>query len=359
MWGAINKKGEAVLPFIYVSLIHGKKGTLIAAQNYHKYGLLSRENEVLVPLEFKQVIHVNDSVLIFTRQYKQVVFQVLNQQEIRVMNTFDYEQFEPLGSPNPRFFSAKVKNGKTGIVDLKNRVLLPFDFDKIIWQRGNLIDFETENSFHGLVNYQNKLLVPAIYRAINQTENSNLFGVSSAQWKRGMIDSMETVIVPIEFYSCYVLDNLEFIKCKTIQGHYALWDSKGKQLTKEIYRDFYSNKAAPNVLLAQLPDAQKWQILDRQGQVVSRELVDDFLFFPFGFKCNKAGVSAIFNLSGKQVTDFTYQNAHRAFDTVEAAEKRARAMGLPEGTRLVCQATNAVGKLVYIDDMGKEYALNK
>jgi hypothetical protein len=59
------------------------------------------------------------------------------------------------------------------------------------------------------------------------------------------------------------------------------------------------------------------------------------------------------------VTDFVYKNAFRSFDTVEDAEKRARALGLPEGTRLVCQATNPAGKSVYVDDTGREHEVKK
>jgi hypothetical protein len=359
MWGAINKKGEAVLPFEYVSLQHAKKGTLIAARNYHEYGLISPENEVLVPLEFKQVIHVNDSVLIFNHPYKQVVAEVLSQREIRAMGTFAYEQFYPLGSPYPRFFSAKVKDGKTGIVDLQNRVLLPFEYHKINWQHGNLINFETEQALQGLVNFQNQLRVPAVYPYLNSTTNPNLFGVRDARGKLGMIDSIGNIIVPLQYYSCWVLENLECIKCKTVQGHYALRDASGKQLSEEIYEEIHGNKMVPNILVGKIPDTQKWQVINRQGQVITREPVDDYFFFPYGFKCSKAGLSAIFDVSGRQLTDFTYKNVNSAFDTVEAAEKRARAMGLPEGTRLVCYATNLEGKLVYMDDAGKEYDLKK
>ncbi len=359
MWGAINKKGEAILPFVYISLINGKKGTLIAARNYHEYGLLSRANDVLVPLEFKQVIHVNDSVLIFNHPHKQVVVEVLNQQEIRAMGTFEYEQFAPLGSPYPRFFSAKTKDGQTGIVDLNNRVLLPFEYLKIHWQHGNLINFETEQSLQGLVNFQNQVRAPATYPYLNSTTNPNLFGVRDARGKLGMIDSSGNVIVPLQYYSCWVLENLECIKCKTVQGHYALWDEQGEQRSREIYEEIHSNKAVPNILVAKLPDSKKWQVLDRQGQVLCRELVDDYYFFPLGFKCEKAGLTAIFDLSGRQVTDFVYKNAFRSFDTVEDAEKRARALGLPEGTRLVCQATNPAGKSVYVDDTGREHEVKK
>jgi hypothetical protein len=214
MWGAINKKGEAVLPFVYISLINGKKGTLIAARKYHENGLLSRANDVLVPLEFKQVIHVNDSVLIFNHPHKQVVVEVLNQQEIRAIGTFEYEQFAPLGSPYPRFFSAKVKDGQTGIVDLNNRVLLPFEYHKIHWQHGNLINFETEQSLQGLVNFQNQVRAPAVYPYLNSTTNPNLFGVRDARGKLGMIDSTGNIIVPLQYYTCWVLENLECIKCK-------------------------------------------------------------------------------------------------------------------------------------------------
>jgi hypothetical protein len=359
MWGAINKKGEAVLPFVYISLINGKKGTLIAARKYHEYGLLSRSNDVLVPLEFKQVIHVNDSVLIFNHPYKQVVVEVLSQREIREMGTFAYEQFAPLGSPNPKIFSAKVKDGKTGIVDLQNRVLLLFEYHKINWQSGNLINFETEQALQGLVNFQNQLRAPAIYPYLNSTINPNLFGVRDARGKLGMIDSTGNIIVPLQYYSCWVLENLECIKCKTVQGHYALRDASGKQLSEEIYEEIHGNKMVPNIFVGKIPDTQKWQVINRQGQVITREPVDDYSFFPYGFKCSKAGLSAIFDGSGLQVTDFAYKNVNSAFDTVEAAEKRARALGLAEGTRLVCYATNFAGKLVYIDDAGREHALKK
>jgi len=359
MWGAINKKGEAVLPFEYVSLQHAKKGTLIAARKYHEYGLLSRANDVLVPLEFKQVIHVNDSVLIFNHPHKQVVAEVLSQREIREMGTFEYEQFNPLGSPYPKFFSAKVKDGKTGIVDLQNRVLLPFEYHKINWQSGNLINFETEQTLQGLVNFQNQMRVPAVYPYLNSTINLNLFTVRDRQMKTGMIDSSGKIIVPLQYYSCWVLENLECIKCKTVQGHYALRDASGKQLSEEIYEEIHGNKMVPNIFVGKMPDIQKWQVINRQGQVITREPVDDYYFFPSGFKCSKAGLSAIFDVSGRQVTDFAYKNVNRAFDTVKDAEKRARSLSLPNGTRLVCYATNAAGKQVYIDDAGKEYELKK
>jgi hypothetical protein len=359
LWGAINKKGEAVLPFEYISLIHGKKGTLLAALNYHEYGLLSRTNVVLVPLEYRQVIHVNDSVLIFHRQYQQVVAEVLNQGDVRLLDTFGYDQFEPLGFPNPKVFSAQIIDGKTGIVDLNNRVLLPFEYHKIHWQKGNLINFETEKSLHGLVNFQNQVRVPAIYRSIYLTENPNLFGVNNDRYQRGVIDSMGNIIVPPQYYTCWVLENLECIKCKTVKGHYALWNAQGKQLSQEIYEEIHGWKDVPNLLVAQLPDSKKWQILDRQGRVMNAEPVDDYYFFPFGLRGEKAGLAAIFNLSGHQVTDFIYKNTFTIFKTEADASKRARELGLPNGTRLVCQATNTTGVRVYVDDTGKEYPTNK
>lgn len=359
MWGAINKKGVDVLPFEYVILQNSRMATLIAARNYHEYGLLSRANEVLVPLEFKKIIHVNDSVMIFNRPYKQVVVQVLGQQEIRVLNTFEYEQFEPLGSPQPKSFTAKVKDGKTGIVDLDNQVVLPFEYHKILWQRGNLVNFETDQSLTGLVNLQNQLRAPAVHPYINSTENPNLFVVRDKRMQVGMIDSTGNVIVPLQYYVCWVIENKECIKCKTLQGHYALWDAQGNQLSEAIYEEIHSNKATTQVLVGRLPDSQKWQVLDRQGRVVCPELVDEYYFYPFGLRCKKDGKAAIFDSSGRQVTGFVYQRDIRAFDTAEAAIQRARTLGLPEGTRLVCHATNPKGEQVYIDDTGQEYNIKK
>lgn len=358
--GAINKKGEAVLPFEYVSLHHGKKGTLIAARKYHENGLISPANEVLMPLEFKQIFHVNDSMMVFNRPHKQVIVQVLNQQEIRVLGTFDYAQFESLGQNFGHVFKAQDSTGKMGVIDLDNRVLIPFEYHDFAWQHNNMICFTTEKSLLGLVNFQNQLRVPARYPYLNSTNHPNLFRVRDESMKTGMIDSTGNIIIPHQYYACWVLENLECIKCKTVQGHYALWDVQGKQLSEDIYSEIHGNKAVPNILVGQLPDTPKWQVLNRQGKVIIREPVDDdYFFFPYGFKCSQAGLSAIFDLSGKQVTNFAYRNVHRTFDTVEAAEKRARALGLPEGTRLVCYATNSAGKQVYVDDAGQEYEMKK
>ena len=357
MFGAINKKGEAVLPFVYISLSHGKKGALIAARNYHEYGLISPGNEVLVPLAFKQIIHVDDSLLVFNHPHHQVLVQVLGQQDVRLLDTFAYEQFAPLNSPYPKYFSAKIKDGQTGVVDLNNRVLLPFEYHKIHWFKGNLIQFETNQALQGLVNFQNQTRAPALYPQLNSSPNPNLFIVRDAQMKRGLIDSVGHIVVPLQYYSCWVLENLACIKCKTVQGHYALWDEQGKQLSPEIYEEIHGYRAAPNVIVAQPPGSKKWQLIGRQGQQLCPELVDDYYFFPLGFKAEKAGLSAIFDLKGKQVTGFVYKSTNRVFDTPEMAEARARKLGLPEGTRLVCQAVNATGVPVYVDDTGKEHGL--
>lgn len=359
LMGAINKKGETVLPFVYKNLNHGKKGTLIATYNYLEYGLISPANEVLMPLEFNKVLHINDSMMIFNRPNKQVFVQVLNQQEIRVLDTLDYALFESLGQTVGHVFKAQAKDGKMGLIDLDNRVLLPFEYHDFAWQHNNMICFKTENALLGLVNFQHQLRVPATYPYLNSTKNPNLFLVRDAKMKTGIIDSTGNIIVPHQYYSCWVIENLDCIKCKTAQGHYALWDAQGKQLSKEIYEEIYGNKAVPNVLFGQMPDTKKWQVIGRQGQILCPELVDSYYWYSFGFQCEKDELVAIFDLSGRQVTDFKYKNASRAFSTEKEAEQYHRRLGLPDGTRLVCRATNAAGVQVYVDDMGREYGVKK
>lgn len=357
IWGAINKKGEAVLPFDFKDLRHSQRGTLVAMKSgapQRRYGLISPQNEVLVPLEFRNVIHVNDSVLIFSREGKQLVVNVLSQNAAPVRDSFEYEWFQRLGNDDAYFFSAQPKGGKMGIVDLEGRVLLPFERDKIIWAKGNFIDFEAGKSFHGLVNFQNQVRVPAVYRAINPTENPNLFRATDERWKVGMIDSTGRVLIPIRYDYCWVLGAPELVRCKTHQGHYALWNTAGQQLTEEIYEEISANAAAPAVVFAQLPGTKEWRILDRTGKVICRELLDEYYLFQSGFKGEIGGKAAIFDLSGKQLTDFVYTYTRR-FDSLEDAQRKAQKAGLPEGVVLICTAQNPAGVFVYIDNTGREF----
>jgi hypothetical protein len=354
-WGALNKKGEAVLPFDYKILKQLKKGALLARKSTES-GLLSPSNEVLVPFEYKTITQLNDSTLVFNRQYKQLVVNVLGQNEVQVISTMEYDWFEKVGDNDIQIFSARPSGGKMGIVDLNNRVLLPFEYPKIIRFSGNLIVVINENEFCGLVNFQNQLLVPMIYRSIDYTENPNVLMVYDERWKKGMIDSMGKVIIPIQYTFCGLLNNLDFVKCKTMNSHYSLWDLNGKQLTSDIYENFSGEKTHPTLIFGYLSDKKKWHILDRNGQVLNRDLVDSYTVFPFGFVCVINEKVAIFDLLGKQMTDFIYTNPQR-FKSMEEAKDKAQKLGLPSETRLVCSAKKTDGQFVYIDDEGKEFLM--
>lgn len=353
LWGAINKKGEAVLPFEFRDLRHSKKGTLLAMK-LKDYGLISRKNEVLVPFEFKSVNPAPDSVLIFMRQGKQLIINVLNEDQIETLNTFDYENFEEIGGSKRAIFAAKPKGGKYGIVSIKNEVCLPFEYEKISWAKGNFVGFSNAKEFRGLANLQNQIRIPALYRSLNPTENPNIFQVSDERWKTGIVDSMGRVVVPIQYNYCFLVSNSAFVKYKSMGGHWGLYGTDGIKRTEEIYEDFSVNKLAPELVFAQLPGNQKWQILDAKGQVVNRDLLDSYYFFQSGFKCEIGDKAAIFDLSGKQLTGFVYTKT-QGFDSLEDAERQARQAGLPQGVLLVCRAMNANGAFVFVDNSGQEF----
>lgn len=353
IWGAINKKGEAVLPFEFRDLRHSKKGTLLAMKS-QDYGLISRKNEILVPLEFRSVNQAFDSVLIFKRPGKQLVVNVLNENQVQIGGIFDYENFEELGGSDRAIFAAKPKGGKYGIVSLKNEIWLPFEYEKISWAKGNFVGFSDAKEFRGLTNLQNQIRIPAIYRSLNPTENPNIFQVSDTRWKVGMVDSIGRVLVPIQHDYCFLVSNSSFAKCKSMGGHWGLYGTDGKKRTEGIYEDFSVNKLAPGLVFAQLPESQKWQILDTEGKILHRDLVDSYYFFQSGFKCDISEKSAIFDLSGKKLTGFVYTNTQR-FSSLEDADQKARQAGLAPGVLLVCQARKADGTLVFVDNTGKEF----
>ena len=357
IWGLLNTKGEMVLPFEYVDLRASKKETFLANKN-RKYGLISAQNKVLVPLEYSSIDYINDSIVMFKRPSQQLFVRVISAHEVAEVATWAYEFVERLGNnDNLNYFAAR-KNGKTGIVDFENKQILPFDYEKILYFKGNLITFGTA-THSGLVNFQNQIRIPAEkYRSLNLTPDPNLFLATDERYFYGLVDSMGVVKIPFLYNYCWVIEGSVYAKCKKTGKPFALWTTAGKQLTEELYEDILFFKQIPGILFGKLPDLQKYQMLDAQDKVISRHLLEDISYYDNGFDGTLGGKRAFFDVNGRQLTDFVY-SATSSFNNAGEADKAAQKVGLPQGFRLICRAVNPAGQWVYIDDKGNEYEMKR
>jgi hypothetical protein len=351
-YGAINAKGQTIIPFEHVQLQHTPMGFVVAGKTWREFGLLNRKNETLVPLEYREAIRYSDSIYIFEKANQQLVIELKNDQSIKEINRFTYESMG-MKEGYTKFLWAK-SNGKQGVISLENKVLVPFEYKSISWIKNNLICFEDENNKKGIVNFQQKTLIPAEkYPEINACANPTLLFVSDEKYKRGVVDTSGKLIVPMQYWTVWDLDTSSFIKAQYLNGKWALWNTAGKQLSPEMYEDIVFKREIPSLLFVQHTD-RRWQFLNRKGDIVSKELYNSWHTFTGGMTVTLNDRLAVFNSEGKQLTQFNYSGFAIAYNN-EAAETMRKKLGLPDGIKLLCMMYKNSNDLFVIDVNGKEY----
>jgi hypothetical protein len=352
--GAINGKGEVIIPFEYANLSQLHAGFIRAAKTWGENGLLNQKNEVLVPVEYREMQVFSDSIYIFKKPNLQVIYALKKGPSVQEINRYSYEDMGLLMGGDKYLWA--TSNGKQGVITIENKILVPFEYKRILWVKNNLICFEGENRHQGIVNFQRKKIIEADrYKEINTiTKNPNWLLVAGSNFKYGAVDTSGRLIIPTEYGMVWNLDTASFIKTKQISGDkWTLWNTSGKQLSSEMYAEINFNPNAPNLLFVQHPD-KTWQFLNRKGEVASTDFYKEYYAFNGGITITLNDRIAVFNSEGKQLTGFDYINFSRAY-TNEEAEALRKKLGLPDSVKLICMMNKPNYEVVVIDNQGKEY----
>ena len=139
-----------------------------------------------------------------------------------------------------------ANNGRAGLLNKSGEILLPATFKEILVDENNGFLVEDTLGNYGYVNYQGDIIVPCQYKVV-QTFNEGLMVVGNKNNKYGYVDTK----------GAWVID--------------TIYDDA---------RDFGNG-------LARVKVDEKWQFIERNGNVVGRFHFDDILT---GFSCNRAFV---------------------------------------------------------------------
>lgn len=233
MWGAINEKGEIVVPLIYNhGIFRSRKGNSIVNKN-NLWGLVNTSNDFVLPLRFSNISYNEQHNLyvavdstgqnlysakgekLTAKPYEHIEvfftngFTKVRQNNLKGMiDTNGAEIIPPIYQDVRSFvngYSHVQNNYKHGYIDQKGDVTVPLIYDDM-WDYANGFSRVELNGKKGYVNRKGKLVVPTEYLGA-QKFSEGMVVVTKDFRKRGVINYKGELIVPLEYSSIYEYKN--------------------------------------------------------------------------------------------------------------------------------------------------------
>lgn len=147
-------------------------------------------------------------------------------------------QYSILQSLENGFFEAsKSFAGKIGVVDINNKKIIPFVYDNIFYSRDEHLFIASKNGKYGALNEIGTIVIPFKYQY--QLNFRNGRAQVSENNKKGIINTKEKIIVPIEYddiYDTKEIGETESVYYKVSKNNvWGLMDSLGKLIVPIEY----------------------------------------------------------------------------------------------------------------------------
>lgn len=172
-WGVINEEGETIVPFIYSDLFSCNDDRLEAKQA-GRWGVIDGTNGVVIPLRYEKLWHL-DSGSVLARCGRE--WERIDLTTGGVTPLTDYDFYEPWSNDSFKV----MKDGKWGVIARSGEVIIPLDYSFIygLWNNWLVVakggqweqDLECTPRLIGrqvgLIDWQNRVVIPCQYEAIN------------------------------------------------------------------------------------------------------------------------------------------------------------------------------------------------
>lgn len=230
--GAINRDGEVVIPIKYdYAMVRFGEG-LLPVMKENKWGYVDANNKIVIPFEYENLV-----------DYRLESGEFWKNKNSN-LGTADYF------SDNKALVR---KNGKLGIINKQNEILIPFEYDNINSWSKELITVSKSGKF-GAVNWNNEVIIPFCYdELLSIFENKTMcFGIKTDEkiinydienrqllnfkddslLKYGIIDFEKNVIVPpISYLPIRNFSNGKAMCFDYQKDEFYVYDVKTKELT--------------------------------------------------------------------------------------------------------------------------------
>jgi len=282
-WGSINYEGQEVIAPEYDNLLYKREG-LIAAKKGSRWGFIDSLDQVVLPFIYNDVKNFKGGIAIASKDYSYGTIDKTGKSKI----AFQYDDLYVDTEVNGLW--AKKKD-KWGMVNWKDKELVPFKFDRIydFNEYDNVVYAVVEiKEKRGLIDRTGNMLIPALYdeiynwkdgycgvglngkvgmveiktgKEVVQIKYNNLGFFESGlamvmKWgsvsnpndktyeRYGFVNKDGTEIVPLKYYE--VRNFIEGMAAVRVSTQWGFVDSTGKEVIFPRYKqvgDFLNGKA--------------------------------------------------------------------------------------------------------------------
>jgi len=237
-YGVINKNGNIVIPLIYDNL-YFTHDNLIRVTLNNKCGVLDYNGKEVIPCKYEAMVDFNkyyiilivngkDSLIkrsnnkVLLSNYYRIYFNNNKIIAIKKHYSINYEKEEiydnnlnliiPLSYDYIRYVNDDCiyikKNGKHGVVNSSNKILIPFMYDNL--SRLRIYDEKTrkfkksdlfvvyKNGLYGCIDKNNKIIIPIVYDKLLSDFREGLMAVEKNNGV-GFIDINNNVVIPFKY----------------------------------------------------------------------------------------------------------------------------------------------------------------
>ena len=187
LWGIIDEDGRIRIPAQYqkylrlVNHLNENSPIRLIAYNKGKCGIINFENQIVLPFEYHRIMKTALGYIIEVETTEGR--QLFNLQSNRIITPFYYEE----STSNANYIYLSKAHFKTPFDPQKEQIILPWEYSTVYNIPGSHNFAVKKDGLFGVVNSENKVLVPFIYEDMISTNRPNMLVITKNN-QYGIID---------------------------------------------------------------------------------------------------------------------------------------------------------------------------
>lgn len=151
-YGAVNRKGKTVIPLIYDNAMSTFKDGVLGVNKNNKWGYVNHQHDVIIPFEYDNL-----------QTYGSKIDHVVYNREC-LLGIAGYFQDGTAIVRKDQFLS---------IIDKKNNILLPFQYQNIFSSSKTSIAVSKDGNLAGIIDWDNNEITVFVYEYLNHLPSSD------------------------------------------------------------------------------------------------------------------------------------------------------------------------------------------
>ena len=187
LWGIIDGDGRIRIPAQYqkylqlVNHLNENSPIRLIAYNKGKCGIINFENQIVLPFEYHRIMKTALGYIIEVETTEGR--QLFNLQSNRIITPFYYEE----STSNANYIYLSKAHFKTPFDPQREQIILPWEYSTVYNIPGSHNFAVKKDGLFGVVNSENKVLVPFIYEDMISTNRPNMLVITKNN-QYGIID---------------------------------------------------------------------------------------------------------------------------------------------------------------------------